>query len=1180
MRRAILLLALLGLCTSMLLVPTPASAQAVYGSIFGTVTDPQGAAVAGAKVTVTNVRKGTTDETTTNASGNYNVTHLIPDVYTVKAEASGFKPFEATNITVSADTSLRLDGQFSVGGATETVEVTAEAPQLKTDRADVATLFNERAVENLPVYNRNFTEFELLSPGTQKLVGWTHAKTENPQGSQQIFVNGQHFSGTAYELDGTDNQDPILGIIVVNPNLDAVTETKITTQNYDAEFGKAIAGVVSTQTKSGSNDYHGSAFFFRRSDATEARNPFTQFQPDPITGRLIPTDLWAQFGGSFGGAIIKDKLFFFGDYQGTRRKTGRSLLKSVPTDLVRQTCLGATGNCDLSEYLNGGQNQIFDPTTGNPDGTGRAAFAGNLIPVGKLSQEAVALLAQLPAPNVAGAGTANNFVGAGSGTYDDNTFDIRIDHQTTQKIHTFGRFSRASFNLAGTGVFGVLGGEGIGPDGLNGNSKVTNYSLASGFDYALSSTLLTDFRFGWFHYGVNANKNDFGQTPAADFGLAGLNLDDSSSGLPGFFIDRASGGDNGLSFGEGLDQLFGRCNCPLTQSEHQIQFVNNWTKISGNHQFKFGADIRRAWNLRVPSDANRAGQLTFHQFGTSNAGAGGLGLATFLMGDVTNFSRYVSTSTDAAERQKRFFFYGQDTWRVTNKLTVNYGVRWEIYFPETVNGAGKGGFADLATGTIRVAGFGGFGTNGNIENTYKAFAPRIGVAYQVNPKTVVRMGYGRSFDIGVFGSIFGHTVTQNLPVLVNQNLNGTGDNHTAAFLLGPGTQTTATTTQVGPTPFPFPCPQCGGTIPSDGLIPFADGENIKVRPTRMRLPTLDAWNITIQREITPTISAEVGYVGNHGSHVFAGNGPGFNVNQATVVGFPGVPFNQRRLFHNAFSNPAPDGSGPVVCCDGDLTFLGNNASNNYNALQAKINKRFSKGLQFLAHYTWSKALNYNDEYFPIDAKTEYGRDDFNRDHVFVFNTVYELPFGKGKQFGTNAGRAMDLIIGGWQTNWTLNWSSGLPWTPSYSQCGADRDTGPCRPDLAGSFDPSPGDFDPVLHQVVFFTPVAPLATNGATSGPFGRPQVGTFGNTPRNAFTGPSFFGANMSLMKNFNITERFKGQFRMDAFNVFNHPVYGFSSTAGNRCIDCQGSDAGLIKDIENGTTMRQLQFGLRFTF
>jgi hypothetical protein len=311
----------LALCILSLLAAMPAFAQAVFGNIIGTVTDPQGAAVAGATVTITDVRKGTSDTVQTNESGNYSATHLIPDLYTVSIEAKGFKKAEQKEIQVTADASARVDIQIQLGSESQTVEVTGEAPQLQTDRADVAVTFNQTYVEDLPVLNRNFTTFELLSPGTQKL-GWSHAATENPQGAQQIFVNGQHFSGTNYELDGTDNQDPILGIIVVNPNLDAITETKIALQNYDAEMGKAVAGYVTAQTKSGSNEIHGSAFYFRRTDAFQARDPFTQFAPDVNTGRFVPNSRWQQFGGSVGGPIIKNKLFFFGDYQGTRQASG------------------------------------------------------------------------------------------------------------------------------------------------------------------------------------------------------------------------------------------------------------------------------------------------------------------------------------------------------------------------------------------------------------------------------------------------------------------------------------------------------------------------------------------------------------------------------------------------------------------------------------------------------------------------------------------------------------------------------------------------------------------------------------------------------------------------------------------------------------------------------------------
>src|SRR5215510_4986383 len=275
MRRQVSLgLVLIG-CLAFLLCASTASGQAVYGGIDGTVTDPQGNAVAGAKVTVTSVTKNTSEETTTNDSGNYSVIHLIPDTYKVHIEASGFKAYDVPTVIVQVDAAARVDAQLQVGAVTQSVEVTGEVPQLKTDRADVALDFSSDYVEKLPLVNRNFQSLLLSAPGTQQ-IGWSHAATENPQGSQQTFVQGQHFSGTGYELDGTDNQDPILGIIIINPNLDSVEEAKITVSDYDAEFGKSIAGLMVASTKSGTNDFHGSAFWFRNSDATQARNPFTQ----------------------------------------------------------------------------------------------------------------------------------------------------------------------------------------------------------------------------------------------------------------------------------------------------------------------------------------------------------------------------------------------------------------------------------------------------------------------------------------------------------------------------------------------------------------------------------------------------------------------------------------------------------------------------------------------------------------------------------------------------------------------------------------------------------------------------------------------------------------------------------------------------------------------------------------
>src|SRR5437868_4326798 len=434
-----------------------------------------------------------------------------------------------------------------------------------------------------------------MAPGSQKMVGWSHAATENPQGSLQIFTQGQHFSGTAFELDGTDNQDPILGIIVVNPNLDAVTEAKVALQNYDAEFGKAVSSVVTAQTKSGSNDLHGSGFWFRRSDAQQARDPFTQFKKDPLTGRFVPRSRWQQFGGTIGGPIIKDKLFFFGDYQGTRQTNGLSGTFTIPTNEVRTTCNPATnatsatpGFCDLSEYLTAGVSgggKVYDPATGTPgvgNGGTRTQFVGNLIPIARVSPAAGKILAAFPAP---GSGSVlNNFIGSGSGPFSQNSFDTRIDYAASSSLNVFGRFSLDYFSLSGKGLLGAVGGPGNGLLGLAGSSITHNYSLASGFTKTISSSLLTDFRFGYFKYNPQTQKPS-GGTPMTDFGIPGANTGDpKTAGLGSFLLGKDPiSGENGAppdsaqgfaisSFGDGLGVA--RCNCPLTESEQQFQFVN------------------------------------------------------------------------------------------------------------------------------------------------------------------------------------------------------------------------------------------------------------------------------------------------------------------------------------------------------------------------------------------------------------------------------------------------------------------------------------------------------------------------------------------------------------------------------------------------------------------------------
>src|SRR6267154_1389254 len=548
------------LCLVCMSATPSAQAQAVYGSITGTVTDAQGSGVAGAKVVVTNVTKGTIEEATTNENGGYSVTHLIPDDYKIHIEAAGFKAYEVASARVNVDSTVRVDAQLQVGSVTQSVEVTGEIPQLQTEKTDVATIFSTQQVESVPIFNRNFTTFQLLSPGAQ-IQGWGHAASENPQGSRQILTNGQHFAGTGFELDGTDNQDPILGIIVINPNLDSINEVKITSQDYDAEFGKAIGAIVTSQTKSGTNEIHGSAFDFERSNSNFASDPFTQTPSKIGTGqRQVPSGNWNQFGGTFGGPIRKNKIFFFGDYQGQRAHVGGTASARILTANEQ------TG--DLSDLISGCNTvpkgicqPIYDPyqTTDATHQTlvldannqpiplgiaNRTQFPGNVIPASRLATQTQNLLKLLPVGATLSNPQLNNFSGSGSNVLNADNFDVRSDYVLNSKTQVFGRYSYQKFLRSGPGLFGeIAGGAPLPADSggqFAGTSNVRNQSLATGFDYTFSPSLLTDFRFGYMRYHVQVAPGGVGSTPATDAGIPGLNVDTLyTTGMPYFHVTGA-----------------------------------------------------------------------------------------------------------------------------------------------------------------------------------------------------------------------------------------------------------------------------------------------------------------------------------------------------------------------------------------------------------------------------------------------------------------------------------------------------------------------------------------------------------------------------------------------------------------------------------------------------------------
>jgi outer membrane receptor protein involved in Fe transport len=1205
---------------AILSITTSASAQAVYGSIYGTIADTTGAVVPNATVTVTDTAKGTSTVLTSNASGEFTADHLIPDPYNVKVTASGFQSFQQTGIQVFADTSTKVQVSLTVGASDTTVEVNADSvPLLKTDRADVSTVFQSKEIQDLPIQGRNFTGLQLLLPGAQE-IGWSHAASENPQGSKQIMVDGQAFAGTAYELDGTDNQDPILGIIVVNPNYDSLSETKITTQNFDAEFGKAVSSVVTAQTKSGSNKFHGSAFDYRQSAANLAKDPFTQGP-----GRAsIPNALRNQFGGSIGGPILKDKLFFFGDYQGVRQKVGQSNVQTVPSALAVATCLGkqvgpsGIPGCDFSQYAvstaNGGPGNIIYQTNGTP-------YPGNVIPASQVSQQAKNFFALLEPykPNTPGkfGGLQNNYAGGGTGGLNSDQWDVRGDFQMNEKIHFFGRFSRFTDTLTGKTLFGAAGGSGLGLGKYGGTSTGANDSVAAGTDIAISPKLVTDIRFGYFRYNIITSKYDAGVQLANQLGIPGMNTSDPiTSGAPSFQLEEvgSSAGkpqpsndqSTGAQYGAGLN--VDRCNCPLKQKEDQYQIVNNWTKILGNHSIKIGADLRYARNLRVPSDNDRTGILYFSAQPTSNPAItsgtqGGLGFATFALGKVTAFKRYVSTSTNAKEFQKRTFFYAQDTWRVTPKLTLNYGLRYEFYFPETINSAGNGALLDLNTGFLNVAGVGTVASNMNWGRDSNTYSPRVGFAYQWRPETVIRGGYGRSFDIGVFGSIFGHAATQNLPVLSSQELNPTGGALSSVFSLAQGPP--------APTPIPVPA---SGLLPNPGYA-----VNSRSRPNSLRLPSLDAWNLALQQSLTPTLSLTVAYVGNKGTHTLGDtSGNATNPNETAIFlpaqySITGQPlhydpsvsattnYGVKALNGQPVLGISPSGGtqnstylgryfggklpscavpgyqaqvnnpliGPGQCgWTNGVTFYSNSFNSHYNALQVTLTKQFTKGLSLNANYAWQRAVSYATGFSTWDIRAVKGRDSFLRQQQIIIYGLYELPFGKNKPFLSNYSSVMNYIVGGWQLSPVLSYSSGLPFTLSYSSCSTSvPGSAPCLPNG------NPGSFQ---HHTSGFPGNGLVWFKGQKLGTtFTAPGLDQIGNVGRNSVFGPHYFKTDLAVQKNFPIREVASIQFRMDAFNAFNYISFG--NPSGN--IEQDGAISG-GPGVDGSANPRQLQFSLRVQF
>jgi hypothetical protein len=1116
--------------------------QAVSGNIAGNVQDPSGAAVPNAAVTIKDVDRGTVYHVTTNNDGNYSLTHLLSGHYQVEVESQGFGKYTA-NATVEVDATTTLDAKLAAAGVQTTVEVTDASPLLTADRAEIATTLTTKQLQQLPVLDRNVTNLLLQVPGTQPAANQI-AASENPQQGIQVNTNGQYFTANGFLLDGTENESAILGIAVVNPNIDALQEFKVSTSNYDAEFGSASGALVQATTKSGTNQIHGSLFEYLRNDITNAADQFSG---------INPKIRWNQFGGSVGAPIIKDKLFGFFDYQGTRRRTGGNVVTTVPTAAERNGDLtnllggyfcndgsvtsGPCANPVMVKTTEGlsvpaRTGMVFDPNSGDPTtGANRLAYSRNgqvnIVPVAAPMQK---LLSLLPLPNAGNGAYTNNYISDGVQRFDTDQYDGRVDYNLTGNTHIFGRYTLANFDNYSPAAFGDAGG---GPSAFNfsGNSVDRNQSLALGFDHTFSPTLITDARFGFYRYRIRVQPNDLDTTPATDAGLPGLNTgSQATSGLPAFYVQ----GDGGFNFGYALG--VNGCNCPLKQTENQFQWVNNWTKIAGNHTIKFGGDVRRGQQQRIPSDSHRSGELYFNDTTTSNPlidfaaggnGATGSAIASYLLGLPSSFSRYFTGSNYyPGLRQTRIFGYIQDTWRITPKLTMNYGVRWENYLPQTAAKPGGAGSFDPSTGEVLAAGIGDVPLNMGVKAYNVGFLPRFGIAYQATENTVIRAGYGWSYNPGGLGSIFGQGADYNPPIVNPQNVQQP-NTYTPAFNLLNGA----------------PVPE-NPPVGANGRYPLPDGISINyfTQPlSAYRIPGSYFWNIAVQQRFSANLSLEVAYVANVGRHLTEE----INMNQATPG--PG-DFGPRERYFVLYG--LSQYIGQYCNCD----------TSSYNSLQTKLTKRFSRGLDFILNYTWGKAMTNTEggsafgDVFNIRA--DHAAASWDRQHVVTFQHDWDLPFGADRHWKLGGSKIANLVAGGWRLSGIHTFESGLPFTPSVQNAPLLNANFGARADLVGD----PYVSDP--SAAMWFNPAA-----------YSQPQTPyRNGNAGRNSLRGPSFYNSDVSLAKNLLSSEKRSLEVRADVFNVFNHPNLGLP----NGQIDT--SNAGQITYLQGA--MRQMQFGLHFKF
>jgi len=1113
--------------------PVPTYGQKITATLYGDITDETGGLIAGAKVMARNEATNAIRESVSNQQGSYTIEFLNPGSYSVTVEQPGFKKRTFRNVVVQVSQVVQLDAKLEVGELTQEVSVDAKAPLLQATDSSVGSVIAEKQVQELPLNGRQFLQLALLVPGATPAPSGGRQSTERGTISSAININGNREGSNLFLIDGSLNTDPNFNTFVISPNIDSIQEFKVQTNSYSAEFGQQAGGQINLITRSGSNQFHGTAYEFLRNSALDAKNLFDR--PAPAK---IPPFRQNQFGSTFGGPVRRDKTFVFGSYEGFRQVKAQTAVATVPDDATRRG--------DFSNFRNnaGQLVTIFDPATTrlNPNFVSsqpaspsnpqflRDPFPGNIIPANRLDPVAKGILGFVDSPNLGlnplGQG---GFLNNESQEITNDQFSVRVDQSLTSKDQIFGRYSFSDESLFAPGA--------LTSQGVRREPKAQIFTL--GWTRFFNPTIANDARFGFTRLRLNiVNKNAFTENIPSKLGING------QQGLP----PSAWEVPNVAFEGEGLTTIGGaNFGIPTVTRDNTFQFQDTLTVNRGSHNFRMGAQWNHfqlnnaTLNFLLPSYSLRSTPLTADVGSPVGVGRGSR-FADFLLG-ISHVNQVTDGSGQIYLRRDIVAPWFEDAWHVTRDLTLTFGIRWDFIPPwkekddriggvfiQGINGPGQ--VVPLQAGKT-VSGFGEV-PRGIINTDKNNWAPRLGIAYRPggSSKTVIRTGYGIFYDAQI-------------------------GNTTVDFVRNPPFQTRIIATAPDST---FPFLSLRDLVPPNVSIAssfFGQGQE---EDGKLRWPTayVQQWNLSLQREIVPNWAVTGAYVGSTGRHL--------SLSSIINLPFPGPGSRDQRRPFFPFT--------PI------FQFALPRVNSYYHSLQIKSEHRNFYGLTMMTAYTFSKSIDTGQEIrgggggtqsinnFNLDGENR-GRSNFDQRHRFVNSFLYELPFGTGKRF-LNSGAAA-YLLGGWQINSITTLSTGLPFTIFSGVDTANTAVGSLNhassvPGVAVI----PGKQTPDL----WFNPeafmAAPDCRNEAVFNTLRDPLV-CFGSAGRNIVSDPGLVNFDFALLKNFRMGEYGRLEFRTEMFNVFNTPPLG---RPRNTLTD---PNRGRI--LSAGES-RQIQFSLRYSF